>query len=254
MIDVGVEMFRTVIIRDVVRGKELARFEPRLNAIFSLAIAPDRKSVAVCSGYDRMGSLWDISTGKELRRFGRGAGGALMASAFSPDGKWIAVGGEGGTVHVIEAATGDEVLPDQGHSGWIGAVAVAADGKTALTASGRDSTLRVYNITTGKELRQLTMEKKWNLSGAAAFAVAREMRWCFAGAAMAGAPSSARKRALQGSITRFFRGSNSKLARSAKSIYVASIRLQCCFGSSWPAASSSMCRKASIFPNATTAW
>src|SRR5262249_60530274 len=54
LIGFGIEMWRTVVIRDVVRGTELARFEPRGGAMFSLAIAPDRKSVAVCSGYDRM--------------------------------------------------------------------------------------------------------------------------------------------------------------------------------------------------------
>jgi WD40 repeat protein len=170
LIGFGIEMWRTVVVRDVGRGKELARFEPRGGAMFSLAIAPDRKAVAVCSGYNRIASLWDIATGKELRSLGRFAGGAIMTSAFSPDGKWLAVGGEGGTVHVIDTTTGKEVLPDRGHVGWIGAVAVAPDGRTALTSSGRDSTLRVYDLATGKEVRQLTTEKHWRLSGAATFA------------------------------------------------------------------------------------
>src|SRR5947209_1534865 len=62
--------------------------------VWSFAFAPDGKTLA--SGGDDGVRLWEIPTGKELRRFGRWA----AVVAFSPDGRLLATGGHDSQVHL----------------------------------------------------------------------------------------------------------------------------------------------------------
>jgi WD40 repeat protein len=78
----------------------------------------------------------------------RGARGAVLALAFSADGKLIAGGGEDNTLRVWEPGPGFRgdaraVLP--GHTKPVAAVAIAPDGQTAATGS-RDGTARVWTL------------------------------------------------------------------------------------------------------------
>jgi len=50
--------------------------------------------------------------------------------------------------------TGEERRTLQGHAGWVSAVVLSADGKTALSGSS-DGTLKVWDVETGEERRTL---------------------------------------------------------------------------------------------------
>ncbi|MBI3460117.1 hypothetical protein HY009_04220, partial [Candidatus Acetothermia bacterium] len=117
------------------------------SGVFSVVFSPDGKTVATGAG-DGYARLWDVSTGKVLRRFG--PVGTVFSSAFSPDGKFLVGGtGEDLLVHIWDVASGREMRTLSGHEGWVHAVAYSSDGK--LIASGSaDHTLRVWEAETGK--------------------------------------------------------------------------------------------------------
>ena len=78
----------------------------------------------------------------------------LVATAFSPDGQWIAAGQGGetdmGKVHLLETGTGKLARDVAGHQYGVTDVLFSEDGKYVLSA-GRDTCVRVCQVEDGKE-------------------------------------------------------------------------------------------------------
>jgi WD40 repeat protein len=155
-------------------------------AIFFAAYTPEGKAL-LTAGLDQTIRLWDLASGKELRRFERGEakgggrqpliklqfgnaidpdsmpadmgagllGAALRAFqvALSPDGKVVAAT-RGETVSLWDAATGK--LLHELHTGKfaISHIAFAADGKS-LTSAGAGQWVQVWDVATGKKVKDL---------------------------------------------------------------------------------------------------
>jgi WD40 repeat protein len=64
-------------------------------------------------------------------------------------------GAQDGSVRVWDLEAWGCLRILQGHRGWVGAVALAPDGRTAVSA-GRDATLRVWDVRSGKCVQTLT--------------------------------------------------------------------------------------------------
>jgi WD40 repeat protein len=129
----------------------LPTFERRWTAtvagVEALAITRDGGRVAV--GDDK-GKLRLFAAGKE--RWQRTLfAGFLSDVAFSPSGRYVAAGGEGSDVVVLEAASGHEVArlphakPTADKYGGIYALAFAPDEKTLATL-GVDDVVRAYDV------------------------------------------------------------------------------------------------------------
>ena len=86
--------------------------------------------------------MWEVATGKEVRRFAGHPGGAFGV-AFSPDGKYVLSGGVDGTARLWDVQTGKEVRRFTGHINRVVNVAFSPDGKYVLTASN-DLTARLW--------------------------------------------------------------------------------------------------------------
>jgi WD40 repeat protein len=102
---------------------------------------------------------WDVSTGKEVRKFG-GLTDKLRALACSADGKLVAGASADGKLCIWEADTGKDrlyIVAHPGHgdiaSGAAPALAFAPDGKT-LASAGGDRTIRLWDVTTAREIGQ----------------------------------------------------------------------------------------------------
>lgn len=135
-----------------VATREIIRKISRRYSLASGAFTPDGKHFAA-GGYDHDEDrnyyiwLWEVSTGKEVRKFNNGKHG-LRTLAISPDGKTLAAGGMDGRVRLWDMATGQfqHEFSDGGPQIW--SMAFSPDGQT-LAAAG--DTIHLYDLSTRKQ-------------------------------------------------------------------------------------------------------
>ncbi|MFZ4768473.1 MAG: WD40 repeat domain-containing protein, partial [Roseimicrobium sp.] len=88
-------------------------------------------------------TLWDATVGTIKRTLaGRTA---LRCIAHSPDGSWIAAGGDDATVNLWHASTGEAAGPLLQHGGAVSHVGFSPDGSRLLTASP-DGAVRLWHV------------------------------------------------------------------------------------------------------------
>jgi WD40 repeat protein len=99
----------TVFLWDAQTGKVKHRFANLGMHVGSVAFAPDGGTLASCSYFSTDAILWDVATGKELRRFPLGDNIYGARVAFSGSGKTLAVATYSNlTYHFFETATGKQ--------------------------------------------------------------------------------------------------------------------------------------------------
>lgn len=108
-----------------------------------LALSPDGKRLAT-GGSFRPESLkvWNTTTGNLFWEVGQPANAACAVS-FSPNGRVLATGGEGGEVQLWEVCTGQERLRLHGHRSKVCALAFSRDGDRVASGS-TDGTALVW--------------------------------------------------------------------------------------------------------------
>jgi WD40 repeat protein len=129
---------------------EVRPFQGHTARVQSIAFTPDGRR-ALSGSADRTMRLWDVESGKELRRFKVGAG--VDAVAFAPDGRRALSGSTDRLVRLWDVETGKELRRFEGHTGYVVRVAVSPDGRQALSGSIGDA-VRLWELETGKELRR----------------------------------------------------------------------------------------------------
>jgi WD40 repeat protein len=85
--------------------------------------------------------VWDSDTGRLLRSWE--GSGHLFALAFSPDGKWLALGGENGLVKVLDWERNRTVFEQREHKGAVTALAFSRDGRRLASAGTGDQSVKV---------------------------------------------------------------------------------------------------------------
>jgi WD40 repeat protein len=131
--------------------------EGHTDIVRSVSISQDGRRVLSCSP-DRTIRLWDVASGKELRRL-EGHDSAVHSVAFSPDGR-RALSGAGSTrqkaedqaepvdctVRLWDVETGVELHRFEGHTNEVLCVAISPDGKKAASAGSLDDTIRLWKL------------------------------------------------------------------------------------------------------------
>jgi WD40 repeat protein len=131
------------LLLDVATGQELRRFASR----GGLALSPNGRLLAT-GGEDNAVRLQDVSTGKEMTRFGQ-LGDERTHFAFTPDGRaltWAPGPGNDRAVRLWEVLSGQVRRQFEGHQGPVTAVALSPDG-TRLVSASEDTTLLVWDLT-----------------------------------------------------------------------------------------------------------
>jgi WD40 repeat protein len=158
-----------VILWDCPAFKEIRRWKLKGWA-WALAVSPDGKLAALServplvfdAGRHSALKLWDTNTATvklDLTKEFKGA--MIAAAAFSPDGKWLAVGrggeidGLNGKATLLDSGTGKKIREfSPGHLNGLTDLVFHADGKHLLSC-GRDTTVKVWHVPDGKLVKEL---------------------------------------------------------------------------------------------------
>ncbi len=138
---------------DAASGKEIRQFDENVAMVDSVTFSPDGKRLAATAQFaNNTIRLWEVATSKEVGKIGgREDEDAVRYSStgYSPDGK-ILVSAGADTLCWWDAVTLKEIrkFPKEG------AFAFSPDGKTMASANS-DKTIRLRDVPTGRELRQL---------------------------------------------------------------------------------------------------
>ena len=139
-------------IYDAHTGEELNLFTGGNTPIRIVTFSPDGKTL-LSDIDDNIICLWDVNSGRQLRRYDGLNHYYATEIAFNPDGKSFAAGDSSGDVHVWDIETGKELYRISGH--WVTNIAYSPDGKI-LTADGLGGNwIRLYDSYTGSHLRHL---------------------------------------------------------------------------------------------------
>ncbi|HEV3263132.1 MAG TPA: WD40 repeat domain-containing protein [Gemmataceae bacterium] len=152
-----------------------------------VAFGPDGKTL-LTAGQDNTMRLWDLASGREIRRFTRpkpadpvppgkdekaqaeamlqlmagGRNGGGFGVALAPDGKTLAAA-RGEVIQLWNVETGEELRKIQ-EPGGVAGLLFSPDGRT-LAARARDGTLFLWAADTGKELQQIKPAPRPNGNG-----------------------------------------------------------------------------------------
>lgn len=146
---------------EVATGEAFGPFHGPANYHRLTALSPDGRTLAVW-GYNapkkagamatpaQVVQLWDVPTGKTLRRFDVQHGNNSSA-AFSPDGKVVAFADGLGTVHLWEIPAGKDLPGLVGRWGLGAFLTYSPDGKR-LAAADWFGNFQMWNVASGQRL------------------------------------------------------------------------------------------------------
>jgi len=155
-----------LIVYDAVSGTKIAEWEAGGSGGI-IALSPDGKYALSSGGGGRKSvredrgviHLWDAAAGRHVHAFAgtsdQGIGQAVLAMAFSADGKRVLSGGTDGSVRLWDVSSGAELKAIQGHSGSVGtkAVAFSPDGRSILSVGGSDGLAKLWDTASGSLIR-----------------------------------------------------------------------------------------------------
>jgi WD40 repeat protein len=130
-----------------------------------VSFAPDGKQI-VSAGQDGTIRLWDVASGKELRKF-LGHTNSVYNVVFAPDGQRLLSCSADKTVRLWDVATGKQLQRLEGHRDYVWSIAFSPDGKRAASGGGNqqadgkiirgeaDYAVRLWDLETGREWKRL---------------------------------------------------------------------------------------------------
>jgi WD40 repeat protein len=147
-------------------GRELLTLRRHGEAVWRLVFSPDGKLLASASGLPMAGgpmtvvevTLWDLATRRAIVSL-KATTPSPEAVAFSPDGRFLAVGSSGATVTLWDVAERRVVATLKGHEYGVWAVAFSPDGKTLVVNDA--STLKLWDVATRRRTAVLRGSITW---------------------------------------------------------------------------------------------
>ena len=170
----GTDSANPVSLWDVETGDLVHRLQGHTAWVEGVEFSPDDRT-AFSISMDRTIIIWDLETGAMVRRFGSDliAGSEYVTATYSPDGRFIL--SNNGLSHdeadadliLWDASTGEAVRTFDGHSGFVGAVAISPDGRTALSGAAFGELIQ-WDLASGEIVRRFgELDEDWRKLAAA---------------------------------------------------------------------------------------
>ena len=135
---------------DPVTGERLLEEPGTRTTKIGVAFSPDGRRMAVTTTEGvRIG---DVVSGKTIRTLAVPA--VVHAVAWSPDGRWIAVGAADHAVRIFDAATGALRHERRDHAAAVYALEFSPD-STRLASGSDDTTVRIWDVAAGAPVARL---------------------------------------------------------------------------------------------------
>ena len=145
----GLSMFNSAT------GELIRNLKGHLDAITSVAFSSDGRFI-LSGSVDGTARLWDAAKGKEVHRF-FGNTSSVESIEVSPSGQSLLIGSAYDSAHLWDLTTGQEMMEFDGRSDLASAdsVAFSPDEKEVLTAGGLSGPARLWDASTGSEIRTM---------------------------------------------------------------------------------------------------
>ena len=123
---------------------------------------------------DAIATLWDAQSGVKKFAFNESSLDDVLESQFSPDSSRIVLPGTDNSVKVHSTVSGQLELSLKGHTARILSTAFNADGKRLISVS-EDSTIRIWDASSGEELQNLAFQTEFEEVPKACFAAGNQL-------------------------------------------------------------------------------
>ena len=142
-----------VLLWDIGSGRCVSSFRGHTSWVKSVAWSPDGRLV-ISAGFDASMRIWEVQGGNPPRIMKVTSQGSLWSVIWGARTHEVICGGHDGTVRVWDMAEGQCQHVLEGHTEWVGCLALSPD-KRHLLSGSRDDTVRLWDIETGLCLRVL---------------------------------------------------------------------------------------------------
>jgi WD40 repeat protein len=156
---VGVAIGQTISLWEISTKRELpVHFTAASGIVLSLSFSPDNMTIAAASA-DGALYLWNYKTGLQTGRFKAAGVTAARSLAFSPDGRLLAIGGDGQEQESSSLMIWDVVSqkplgqPLVGHKNGVYKLAFSHDG-TTLASGSYDETAILWDVQSHRPIGQ----------------------------------------------------------------------------------------------------
>jgi WD40 repeat protein/serine/threonine protein kinase len=134
-------------------GQHLKSLSEHTRKVSVIVFHPDRRRLLTAS-HDKLVSVWDLTTGKEVAAAALRHPDAVLSLALSHDGKQVLTTCADGGVRAFDLATAKEVRQLPVNDGLVNSVALSPDGRWAITVGGDSHRVRLWDWSTGREVTQ----------------------------------------------------------------------------------------------------
>jgi WD40 repeat protein len=137
------------------RSNVLTELRGHTAPVISMAFSPNGRSIVTTSHLaDHSTRIWDLQTGREIRKFEDPIIG-LRSVAFHPDAQWVAITNAYRTLFFWEVDTGRLAKTFQGFTDNVLSSAFSPDGKEILTG-GYAGSVQLWRVDNGQEIRRFS--------------------------------------------------------------------------------------------------
>jgi WD40 repeat protein/transcriptional regulator with XRE-family HTH domain len=148
---------------DVHTGECLQTWQDFDTWVWGVSFHPDGDRLVTASGHTP--KLWNVRTGALIHSY-HSAAKRIRSVAISPNGQWLAAGGQDNAIHLWNLETGKTLTTFLGHIEQVLSIKFSPDNCSLISGSA-DETIKIWNIQTGlhQTLKAEELYEGMNIAG-----------------------------------------------------------------------------------------